>query len=206
MLEYKNYIFDLGNVLVRFDPAAMTAAVVKDPAAEAQITPVVFDRLYWDPLDLGTITDEALKDACHSRLPEALHTLADEVYDRWMENLTLIPGMSRILTELRQQGGKLYLLSNVSDGFAKHYTEVPHLAQLLSPFDGAVFSGVLGIVKPDNAIFRHLLETYGLDADQCVFIDDSAKNITGAHRAGIAGYVFDGDTEKLRRFLHLEER
>ena len=68
---FKNYIFDFVKVLVHFEPDYMTAACVKDPAIAAQISPVVFDRLYWDPLDWGGITDEALKAACHSRLPES---------------------------------------------------------------------------------------------------------------------------------------
>lgn len=204
-MKYQNYIFDLGNVLVHFDPAAMTAAVVKDPASAAQIMPVVFDRLYWDPLDSGDISDDALKAACRARLPASLHALSDQVYDQWMENLTIISGMPEILAQIRALGGKLYLLSNVSTGFAEHYRDVPLLSALLSQFDGLVFSGQLKIVKPDIRIFQYLLDTFGLKAEETFFIDDNAKNISGAERAGIAGYVFDGDPQKLYHHLLLGE-
>ena len=197
----KNYIFDFGNVLVRFDPDYMTAAYVTDPAAAAQISPVVFDRLYWDPLDWGGITDEALKAACHSRLPEELHALADEVYDRWMENLPFIDGMPQLVKDIKATGGKLFLLSNVSIGFAQNWHTVPHLRELFSIFDGLVFSGPLGIIKPSRDIFRHVMTTYNLKEEDCIFIDDSEKNIRGAENAGIRGYLFDGNVCKLRSAL-----
>lgn len=197
----KNYIFDFGKVLVHFEPDYMTAACVKDPALAAQIAPVVFDRLYWDPLDWGGITDEALKEACHARLPEALHALADEVYDTWQAHLPFIEGMPQLVRDIKKNGGKLYLLSNVSIGFVKKWHTVPHLAELFSLFDGLVFSGPLGIIKPSREIFRHVMDTYGLKEEDCIFIDDSEKNIRGAENAGIRGYLFDGDVRKLRDTL-----
>lgn len=199
----KNYIFDLGNVLVRFDPMHMTAACVPDPKLCRIIAPVVFDRLYWDALDYGGITDEELKKACHSRLPAELHAVADLIYDRWFENLPLIPGMQEILKAVKENGGKLYLLSNVSAGFAEQYHRVPRLTELFGLFDGLVFSGPLKVIKPQPEIFRHLLDQYGLDPDQCVFIDDNAANIAGAKALGIHAYHFDGNVQKLRAYLQL---
>ena len=197
----KNYIFDLGKVLVHFDPEDLTAACVKDPALVSQIAPVVFDRLYWDPLDKGGITDTQLLDACHARLPEVLHPLADEVYHRWIENLTFIDHMPALIRDIKVAGGKLYLLSNISIGFAEQWRTVPHLREVLSAFDGLVFSGPLGIVKPSREIFGYVTDTYGLDPEECIFIDDSPKNIAGAELAGIRGYLFDGDPAKLRSTL-----
>ena len=199
--KFKNYIFDFGKVLVHFEPDYMTAACVADPAAAAQISPVVFDRLYWDPLDRGGITDEEVKNACHTRLPEELHTLADEVYDRWMENLPFIDGMPQLVKDIKAKGGKLFLLSNVSIGFAQNWHTVPHLRELFSIFDGLVFSGPLGIIKPSREIFKHVMDTFGLKEEDCIFIDDSEKNILGAEKAGIRGYLFDGNVEKLRSAL-----
>ena len=199
----KNYIFDLGNVLVRFDPMYMTAACVPDPKLCSVIAPVVFDRLYWDPLDYGGIRDDELKNACHARLPAELHGIADQVYDRWMENLPLNPGMRALVEDIKAKGGKLYLLSNVSIGFAEQYHHVSHLRELFSLFDGLVFSGPLGIIKPDPAIFHHILNKFSLQPEHCVFIDDNAANVAGAEAVGIRAYHFDGDPQKLREYLKL---
>ena len=194
----KNYIFDFGKVLVHFEPEDMTAACVADPAAAAQIASVVFDRLYWDPLDRGSITDSEVKAACHSRLPKELHAQADEVYDRWMEHLPLIDGMPQVVQDVKAKGGRLFLLSNISIGFAENWHAVPYLRELLSLFDGLVFSGPLGITKPSREIFQYVMDTFGLKEEDCIFIDDSEKNIRGAENAGIRGCLFDGDVEKLR--------
>lgn len=197
----KNYIFDLGNVLVQFDPIALTAPYVQDPDTRELISQTAFDRLYWDRLDLGTITDEELKAACHTRLPRNLHGLCDNAYDHWVENLTPFPGMQELLLDVKAAGNRIFLLSNISIGFTEQYRQVPMLRELLSHFDGLVFSGPLGIVKPSKEIFLHLLETYGLQPEETIFIDDSAKNVAGAQAVGIHGYHFDGDTAKLRNYL-----
>lgn len=199
----KNYIFDLGNVLVRFDPMALTAPYVSDPALCKLISETAFDRLYWDRLDLGTITDAELKEACHTRLDPSLHDLCDSAYDHWVENLPLIPGMRELLLDIKAAGKRVFLLSNISIGFTEQYRQVPLLQELLSHFEGLVFSGPLGMVKPSKEIFFHLLSTYGLKASETVFIDDSAKNIAGAEAVGILGYQFDGDAAKLRNYFKI---
>ena len=199
--DKKNVIFDFGNVLIRFDPAYMTGAEVDDPALAARIAPVVFDRLYWDRLDDGTISDGEVLDAVCARLPEELHEAARRVYLRWFHHLPLVPGVQELLHDVKAQGRGLYLLSNISQGFEDGYAEVEELAELLAPFDGRVFSGSLHMVKPQEGIFRHLLETCGLDAADCVFVDDSPVNVAGARAAGIDAILFDGDAAKVRAAL-----
>ncbi len=198
----KNYIFDFGQVLVHFLPMQMTAAyIVADPADCKQVCDVIFDRLYWDKLDDGTITDEELKAAACARLPQRLQQVACRVYDGWVAQLPFIEGMPQLVGELKAAGGKLYLLSNISEGFTRQYKQVPRLVELFSLFDGLVFSGPLGITKPGKEIFNHLLSTYGLQAEECIFIDDAPRNIAGAEAVGIKGYLFDGDAQRLKNTL-----
>lgn len=199
--EIRNYIFDLGKVLVHYDPLFMTSAYISDPNDAQLVSSVIFDRLYWDPLDDGTITDEALKMASHDRLPPHLRDLADAAYDNWFFHLPFIEGMPELVADIKKSGAKVYLLSNVSIGFAEQYHRVPQFVDLFSRFDGLVFSGPLGIIKPNAEIFHHLLNRYDLQADECIFIDDNEKNIAGAESVGIHGYLFDGDAEMLRKSL-----
>ena len=197
----KNVIFDFGQVLVRFDPDYMTGVYVKDPRQQQTVQEVGFDRLYWDPLDAGQITDEQIKDAIRSRLPAQLQEAACAAYDNWHKNLPFIPGMPELVAQLKARGVKLYLLSNISIGFAEKYSEVPQLRQLFDLFDGLVFSGPLGMVKPGKEIFDHALHTYGLKAEECVFVDDNPNNIAGAKAAGIDAWLFDGDAQRLQEML-----
>ena len=197
----RNYIFDFGNVLGQFDPAAMTALWVDDPDTAATVSQVAYDRLYWDKLDDGTITDEAIREDIFRRLPEALARIAWEVYEKWIISMPPVPGMEVLVKDIKCTGGRIYLLSNISIGFAEGYRACPWIKALFSHFDGLVFSGPVGLVKPHEDIFHYLLEKYDLHPEECIFIDDRQENISGAEAVGIQGYLFDGDAEKLRSTL-----
>ena len=199
----KNYIFDFGNVLGNFYPDWLTAPFVQDEALLRTISDVVFDRALWDPLDAGRITDEALKaEICH-KLPEEWGELGCRVYDNWIATLTPVEGMPELIEDMKKAGMNLYLLSNISIGFANGHQNVPWIRDVLTGFCGCVFSGNLGITKPDRKIFKYLLKTYSLQAEECLFIDDRESNIKGAEVLGINGYLFNGDVNALRQKIGL---
>ena len=193
----KNVVFDFGQVLVHFIPAYMVGKFVQDGQDSELLQQVVFDRLYWDKLDAGTITDEEVLTAIKARIPERLWRVSEEIYTRWMENIPEIDGMDELLSELKAQGKRLFLLSNISKGFAARSGEFP----ILRHFEKKVFSAVCGYVKPSKEIFEYLCAECEILPQETVFIDDSAKNILGAESCGIRGYLFDGNVEKLRKYL-----
>ena len=197
----KNIIFDFGQVLIRYDPKKMVRDVTNSETAVEAITPVLFDRLYWDRLDLGTIEDEELLSAVEKRLPEEYRPLARAAYHKWYARCPIIEGMEELIGELKEKGFALYLLSNISKELREEYKTIPHLARLFSRFDGLVFSGAVGMIKPHPEIYHHLLSTYGLNASESLFIDDSEKNLKGAERVGITPVLFEGTAEKLRLAL-----
>ena len=197
----KNYIFDFGNVLAEFYPAKLAAPFVTDNEEREIISDIVFDRAFWDKLDNGTITDEQVKREIRTRVPENLSDLACKVYDNWVNTLTPVKGMEQLIFDIHKTDKKLYLLSNISKGFADCYMEVKWIRELLECFDGIVLSGTIGMVKPDKEIFDFLLEKYNLKSEECLFIDDSEKNIAGAKASGIEGYLFDGDAKRLKKYL-----
>ena len=193
----KNYIFDLGNVIVHFEPEYMTAKYLKNEEDIQLVSDVVFDRIFWDNLDEGTITDEEVIAGIRSRLPERLHNGAISTFEHWHENLPLVDGMFELLCQLKKDGNKLFLLSNISIFFAENYHRNKEIKSVLDMFDGLVFSGPIGITKPNESIFRHLLDKYNLNANECVFIDDRLINIQGAEKVGIKGILFNGNADDL---------
>ena len=101
----KQYIiFDLGNVLARFDEIELVAACVRDPLQREPIRHAVFYRPYWDRLDDGTLTDEAFKAEIRQRLPEELQELGCTVFDNWVENMPPINGMRELVRDLKAAG------------------------------------------------------------------------------------------------------
>ena len=194
----KNVVFDFGQVLVHFVPEYMVGVYVDDAEDAKLLCEVVFDRLYWDKLDAGTIENEQVMEAVKARLPQRLHDLADKIYYNWIYNIPELDGMRELVLHLKNSHRVgLFLLSNISKYFAEHAHEIPILAH----FDGLVLTGPIGIVKPSAEVFSHLCEKFSLNPSETIFIDDNAANIRGANAFGINTYHFDGDVQKLRKYL-----
>lgn len=194
----KNVIFDFGQVLVHFEPSYMVGVYVTDKDDKALLEEVIFDRLYWDKLDKGTISDEETMSLIKERLPNRLWDVADKIYYNWVYNIPEIDGMSELLSHLKNRYGvRLFLLSNISKYFAKHSCEI----EILNKLDGLVMSGPIGIVKPSYEIFDHLCKKYDIEPSEAIFVDDRCDNVEGAKAYGISGYVFDGDAQKLKKYL-----
>ncbi len=191
-------IFDFGQVLVHFDPKYMVEQYITDADDSALLQEVVFDRLYWDKLDAGTITDAETVEEIKKRIPERLHSDAEKIYYNWIYNIPEIDGMREVVElACKKFNGRVYLLSNISVYFAEHCYEIP----ILKLMSGCVFSATAGCTKPSADIFRHICEKFDLNPQNTLFIDDSQKNINGAVDFGIKGYLFDGDSKKLKEFL-----
>lgn len=197
-MSIKTIIFDFGQVLVHFEPSYMVGVYVNDESDKALLEEVVFDRLYWDRLDNGTISNEETMSLIKERLPERLWDVADKIYYNWVYNIPEIDGMSELLSHLKNKHGvRLFLLSNISNYFASHANEIPILKKL----DGLVMSAPIGIVKPSYEIFDYICKKYDIVPSEAIFVDDRIDNIEGAKAYGINGYVFNGDSEKLKSYL-----
>jgi 2-haloacid dehalogenase len=93
-----------------------------------------------------------------------------------------ISGNVRVLEAIRAAGRPNYAITNFSrEKFALARARFPFLAR----FDGTVVSAEERLLKPDPAIYRVLLDRYGLAAADCVFIDDSAANVAAARGLGM---------------------
>ena len=194
----KNLVFDFGQVMVHFDPYYMVSVHTSSEEDRALLAPIIFDRLYWDPLDAGTISDEEVVRAVKSRIPERLHEVAERIYYDWIYNIPEIEGMCELVRYVKERYGvRVFLLSNVCTYFAEHENEIP----CLSLFEKRIYSGVCGFVKPERGIFEHLCRECGILPEETFFIDDNEKNIRGAAEYGINGYLFDGDSKKLREYI-----
>ena len=196
----KNVIFDFGQVLVRFEPSYMVGVYVSDESDRSLLENVIFDRLYWNDLDAGRLGHDEAFDLMCQRIPSRLHSVARRIYDDWVVNIPEIDGMRELVSVVKGKSVKCFVLSDISRYFADNSHRVP----ILSLMDGCVFSADVGITKPDRRIFEHILRKFDLSADETVFIDDKPLNIEGAEAVGIKGYVFDGDSAKLRVWLESE--
>lgn len=197
-MEIKNVIFDMGNVLIYFRPELYIRELGVTEEDGKLLRREVFGGVEWVQLDHGTVTEaEAVAAVCR-RVPPRLHQAVEELIFRWWARpLSPVPGMKELLAEIKELGCKLYLLSNANIQQCQYHDRIPGAEYL----DGRIVSAECRLLKPQREIYQLLLDTYGLWAPECLFIDDSPLNVEGAYCAGIRGIVFDNDLPRLRREL-----
>ena len=194
-----NIVFDIGNVLLHWDPRVLYRKIfATEDEVDWFLTHVCPPE--WNlEQDRGRSFEDAVAEAT-TRHPDHAEAIA-AYHHRWPETLThAIGGTVAILEELNANGAPLYAITNWNgDKFRETRTRYG----FLDHFRDIVVSGDEKMVKPDPAIYQLLLERNGLDAPHCLFIDDSPKNVAGAEAVGMAAHHFTSP-EALR--AELEER
>lgn len=187
----KDVIFDFGGVVCTFSQDAILDDFCTGEA-HARLKPVLFRS--WQALDEGTADYEEYVAETLKLLDGEDKQIAQRFFREWHRSMRPIPGIWALIGELKARGYGVYLLSNASTWFAGHLDDYP----ILRLFDGRLISAPEKMAKPEERIYRLALERFGLNAAETLFVDDRAENTEAAERVGIAGYVFDGDAEKLR--------
>ena len=148
------------------------------------------------------LSQSDFKRAVRAELPPELHKYADAVCDGWVYQLPVIDGMDTLLDDLKRDGYKLYVISNISQRFADCRNEIP----ILRKFDGLILSGAEKLAKPDKRIFELAIERFGIVPSESLFADDLPANIAAAELCGINGYLFDGSAQKLRSRIYSDNK
>lgn len=186
----KNIVFDMGNVLLAYTPDEYIKTITDDPDAAAAVLKELFRAAEWEQLDAGDITEEEAVRQASARIPQYADAVR-RAMNNWHTDLTPIEGMPEIVISLKEKGYKIYLLSNTSLRFFKYKDKV----EMFRSFDGFIASAKERLLKPNVAIFECLCNRYGLNSDECLFIDDLQPNIDGSEKAGFHGHLFQGANE-----------
>ena len=194
MKMIKNIVFDLGNVLVKFDTESFLNGY-SDTEKEL-FHKEIYRSDNWLRFDNGDLTEDELTDTVCSHIPTCYRDDAKKLI-RWYDLTSQIDGMERIVTLLKECGYKIYLLSNTSEAFYRYRKCFP----VLKHFDGLFISADHHMLKPDARIFNKFCETFSLTPSECVFIDDTEVNVNGAKNVGFEGIVFKGDASELKKEL-----
>lgn len=195
----KNIVFDMGNVLLDFNPrASMQMLKIKEEAQPFMLSEL-FGGEEWVQLDLGSITVDEAFDSIKQRIPEEYHTELRKCINGWDICMVPLEGAEDFCNYVKEKGCGVYVLSNAHKSFYKYFPRYFDLEF----FDGIVVSADVHVVKPDVRIYEHLLEKYNLNAEECLFIDDREDNVEGAIKAGMKAVRFKNDFEEVRKHLKL---
>jgi glucose-1-phosphatase len=178
--EIKAVFFDIGNVLLAFDPKRVAAKI----AWRLRHSPLKVARYLWssnhvDAIERGEITPKQLFTVFQTQF-EFEGSYGD--FSRlWCDHFTLLRANAALLKRLAEKR-KVYLLSNTNE---LHYDFIKANYAFPRHVHGAVLSYELGLRKPEAAIYRKAVELARVDAAQCLFVDDLAENVEAARRCGL---------------------
>jgi 2-haloacid dehalogenase len=178
-------VFDLGGVLIDWDPRHLYRKLLDDEEMERFLATVC--TADWNrELDGGRSFAEAVN-SLSREYPDHAELIA-AYHQRWDEMLAgAIPSSVSVLDDLRASGVVVHALTNWSaETFGVARQRFPFLAW----FDGIVVSGEVGITKPDPGIYRLLFERFSLEPERVVFIDDAPANVEAAAALGMHGIRF----------------
>ena len=194
----RNIVFDMGNVLVRFDPGMfMTREGIIDPQDRQTVTRELFQSVEWAQMDMGILNEDTLEPLVLPRVPERLREKVKHLLHNWAVPREMMPGMEDLVRRLKKAGYGIYLLSNASSSQPDFWNPMP----VSECFSGTMISAFVKTVKPNPTIYRLFTEEFGLREEECVFIDDAPINVAGAVACGWQGIVFHGDEEELEEKL-----
>lgn len=190
----KNIIFDIGSVLLGYRWMEMCLDAGWDKGKAEKVGLGFFDNSKWSDFDAGFVTVDELVADIVKKHPEL------EEDARWfiLSGKQMTVGRPRVwemMGKLKEKGFGIYLLSNYSETLFTLHTEGLPFWEFV---DGAVISYQIHQIKPNPQIYQYLLQTYHLEAKDCIFFDDRPDNTEGARALGIeAVTVVDGSEEFL---------
>lgn len=182
----RNIIFDIGNVLTDFRWRDFFRDKGFDEEMAERIAKASILNPAWDELDRGIWEEERILAEfikADPQIEEELRRAFDNVAELVTPRSYAIPW----IRELKEKGFGVYYLSNFS---RKAYRECTEALAFIPYTDGGILSYREKVIKPDRAIYELLLSRYGLKAQECVFLDDTLKNVEAARACGFYGIRF----------------
>lgn len=187
----RNIVFDMGNVVLSYDPNFIIQHFTKEEDQEALFIKAIFKSPEWLALDEGTISKEEACDIMKTHVTPSLKPLVEKIMNEWYLYLTPFKDIITLAKTLKEEGYTLYLLSNTSLSFYEYYENVEAFAY----FQDFYISAKHLLMKPDPAIFKDFCKLFHLEAAECFFIDDSQDNVNSAKSIGMQGISFNGNED-----------
>ena len=192
----RNIVFDMGQVIVRFDPNYF---IDREGITDADDRKLIINELFlsveWTQMDAGTLTEATAEPSILRNFPERLHEKVRHLLYNWAYPRELVPGMEDVVKQLKDAGYGIYLLSNASVAQHDYWPLIP----VSGYFDGKLISCDVKVVKPCPEIYRLFIAKFRLKPEECLFIDDATANVAAAIACGWQGIVFHGDAEELKK-------
>lgn len=199
----KNIIFDIGNVLLNFKPEEYLKTKIIESDRVLEVHKEIFESKEWAMLDRGTLSEEEVITILSNRSNKN-GDLIKIAFENWYELLTPIEDSVKVLRELKNAGYRVYFLSNFH---LLAFEDVIKRYDFFKIFDGGIVSYKEKLIKPEQDIYKRIIEKYHLKPEESIFIDDAQANIEGARKLNFNTILFKNSKdlrEKLKTYnIHL---
>ena len=181
----KNIIFDLGNVIINYNQQAIIDRFAKTDDEKEYLMENNFKAPEWRKIDLGEIDNSEAVKRINERHNNKFKELTEKFWHNWYKEQKINEDIVGIAKILKDKGYNIYVLSNMANETYNYFKNI----DFFKLCNGIIISAQEHIKKPDERIFKILLERYNLKAEQCLFIDDDDTNRSyeTANRLGILG-------------------
>lgn len=197
----KNIVFDLGRVLLNWDPYSyMLKHFPKDVAEFLEKN--VFETDDWKLMDKGELTEEDLWEDKLKKFPEYKEYIL-HMKEKVLELLSPIKENVSLIPLLKERGYKLYILSNFSK---ETFEKVQKKYEFFKFFDGMVISSHVKEIKPNEKIYQILIEKYNIKPEESLYIDDKIENIETGKKLGFKTIHLDDPNkleERLKEYINI---
>ena len=184
---YKNIVFDLGGVVVDFNPREFLVDHFLNEKLENQLYDITFGSAEWLKIDAGVLPRDQAYDIMREKGKALGYSFETEVIlSDWFDMLNTKDDTVQLMKRLKKRGYRLFYLSNIADDVLDTLRQ----RRFWSLFDGGIASCEVHMLKPDLRIYQTLLQKYHLIASECVFIDDNKINASAAFDADMVGIHF----------------
>jgi putative hydrolase of the HAD superfamily len=179
----KNIILDVGGVL--FDDSKKNIEKVLNKKCD-----LIYKNAYGKGFKDCLIGNKTVQEYINtlSNIPD----FEDVSYILNKKNLSisypLISKNFEYIKKLKEQGYKLYLLTNITED---SYNYINNVINIDSIFDGGIYSYQEHIIKPDSNIYNLLISRFRLNKKETIFFDDKEKNVIAARKEGIKSFIFN---------------
>lgn len=186
----KNIVFDLGGVVVDWNPERLMEEYTGDPEMPVTLFKKGFFQEYWPDYDRGTV-DQVKIVREMSLFSGRRYAECWDFVEFVKHSLRDIPKTIRLIKVLKEKGYRLFCLSNMSLEFYDYLKD----REVFDYFDGKIISAHEKLIKPEKQIYQLLTKRHHVIPEESLFIDDLAKNIEVARELGFRTVHFT-DKEK----------
>lgn len=186
----KNIVFDLGGVVVDWNPTRLMEEYTGDPAMPVTLFREGFFDSFWPDYDRGIMDQVGI-------VKEMSHFSGRHYAECWdfvefvKHSLRDIPETQRLIRELSEEGFRVFCLSNMSLEFYDYLRE----RDVFGYFEGQIISALEKVIKPEPEIYQVLMDRYQVVPEESLFIDDLASNVEAARLLGFNIVHFTDKTE-----------